>query len=48
MNTYKITFLTLEGNTNVVYIDATSVERAILKFESKYQYEPVIYCDQEN
>ena len=48
MNTYKITFVTLDGNTNAVYIDATSKERAILKFESEYQYEAIKYCEEED
>lgn len=48
MKTYKITFLTLDGNTNQVFIDATTKERAILKFESEYQYEAIKYCEEED
>lgn len=48
MKKYKITFLTLDGNTNQVFIDAYSEERAILKFESEYQFEAVKYCEEVN
>ncbi len=47
MNTYLITFITLDGNTNQVYIDAKTKERAILKFESEYTGS-VKYIDQIN
>lgn len=47
MKTFLITFLTLDGNTQQVYVDAYSKERAILKFESEYQYESIKYCEEQ-
>ncbi len=47
METYKITFLTLDGNTQEVFVDAISPERAILKFENEYQYEAIKYCEEQ-
>lgn len=44
MRTYKIEFLTLDGNINYVLIDSSSEERAILKFESEYSFEAVRKC----
>jgi hypothetical protein len=46
MKTFKITFLTLYGNTNTVYIDAKNKERAILSFENQYQFVSIKYCDE--
>jgi hypothetical protein len=47
MRTYLITFITLDGHTNQILIDALSKERAILKFESEYQHESIKYCDDQ-
>ena len=45
MKQYLITFITLEGNTQMVYLDAKNKERAILKFESEYTGS-IKYCDE--
>ena len=46
MTTYKITFITLDSNINSVFIDARSQQRAILIFESQYDYDEIINCDE--
>lgn len=48
MKTYKITFVTLDGNVQQIFVDAQNKERAILKFENEYQHEAVKYCEEEN
>lgn len=47
MKNYLITFVTLDGNEQGVYISATSKERAILKFESEYEFEAVKSCEED-
>ena len=46
MKQYKITFLTLDGNTQQVIIEAKDKERAILNFETVYQFEAIKYCEE--
>ena len=46
MKNYLITFVTLDGNEQGVYVSATSKERAILKFESEYEFEAVKFCEE--
>lgn len=48
MQQFKITFLTLDGNTQQVFIDAQNKERAILKFESDFQHEAIKYCEEQD
>ena len=43
MKNYLITFVTLDGNEQGVYVSATSKERAILKFESELKREKKVY-----
>jgi hypothetical protein len=47
MANYFITFVTLDGNENSVIVTAASKERAILKFESEYEFEAVKYCEED-
>ena len=47
MKNYLITFVTLDGNEQGVYVSATSKERAILKFESEYEFEAVESCEED-
>ena len=47
MKNYLITFVTLDGNEQGVYVSATSKERAILKFESEYEFEAVKFCEED-
>jgi len=46
MKTFVITFITEDGNTNQVFVEATSKERAILKFENDYQHASIKYLDE--
>ena len=39
--TYKITFITLDGNENKVLIDGFSKENARLRFEQDYMFESI-------
>lgn len=48
MKNYLITFVTLDGNEQGVYVSAYSKERAILKFESEYEFEAVKFCEEDN
>lgn len=45
MKTYKITFISLDGNKNSVFVDALSSTRAISKFEDEYQFDEIIDCE---
>ena len=45
MKTYKITFISLDGNKNEVFVDALSSTRAISKFEDEYQFDEIIDCE---
>lgn len=47
MKTFKITFLTLDGNTQEIYMDALNKERAILRFENEYQFASIKYCEEQ-
>lgn len=47
MKNYLITFVTLDGNEQSIYVSAASKERAILKFESEYEFEAVKYCEED-
>jgi len=47
MENYLITFVTLDGNEQSVYVSATSKEKAILKFESEYEFEAVKFCEKD-
>ncbi len=45
MKTYKITFITLDGNKDSVFVDALSSTRAVSKFEDEYQFDEIIDCE---
>ena len=45
MKKYLITFINENGYTQRVYIDAKNKERAILSFESSYQFASIKYID---
>ena len=47
MKNYLITFVTLDGNEQGVYVSATSKERAILKFENEYEFEAIKFCEED-
>jgi hypothetical protein len=47
MKNYLITFITLDGNEQRVYVSEISKERAILKFESEYEFEAVKFCEED-
>lgn len=38
---YKVTFITLDGNTQAAYVDAPSYVRARMIFENEYQFESI-------
>lgn len=42
MQTYLITFITLDGNKQQVFIDAHSETRATMTFECEYQFDEII------
>lgn len=48
MKTYKITFISLDGNKNSVFVDALSSTRAISKFEDEYQFDEIIDCEPQD
>ena len=47
MKNYLITFVTLDGNEQGIYVSATSKERAILKFEGEYEFDAVKFCEED-
>jgi len=47
MKNYLITFVTLDGHEQSVFVSASSKEKAILKFESEYEFEAVKFCEED-
>jgi hypothetical protein len=45
---YLIKFITLGGNINSVYVDATTQQRAELEFEKYYQFDQVLSITPED
>ena len=48
MKNYLITFVSLDGNEQYVYIQSDSKEKAILKFKSEYCHKAVKFCEEDN
>ena len=46
MNTYKIEFLTLDGNFNFVEIDAERENVALMIFEGNYNFKKILAVKQ--
>ena len=47
MKNYLIIFVTLDNDEQGVYVSETSKERAILKFESEYEFQAVKLCEED-
>jgi hypothetical protein len=44
MKQFLITFITLDGRENSVYMDARTEKKALYFFKSEYQYKSILSC----